>query len=172
MPKTKEQKQKTIKGLKDEKEKQKSMVFVDFSGLKVKEMTQLRRKMREGNCQMKVVKKTLLEIFLKDISQEVAKKVRNLKGEIAVAFGYDDEIMPFKILGDFAKDNENLKILAGLLDKKFLEAEEAVAISQLPSKSELLARMVGSIKAPINNFVNVLNGNIKGLIYVLIKVKT
>lgn len=170
--KTKEQKQKILKELKEKIEKQKSMVFVDFSGLEVKAITELRKEMREKNCEFKVTKKTFIEIALKDFKEDIAKKVRGLQGEIAIGFGYQDEIMPFKILGDFSKKHENLKLLAGLMGKEFLEEEKTIAISELPTREEILSRIVGSIKAPISNFVYALQGNIKGLLQVLTQVKT
>ena len=172
MAKTKEQKQKILEELKEKTEKQKSIVFVDFSGLPVKDITELRKKMREKDCEFKVAKKTLIQWAFKKNNPEIGEKIRALQGEIALGFGYADEISPFKILGDFCKTQKNLKILGGLLDNEFLDAEQAVALSILPAKEEILARIVGSISAPISNFVNVLQGNIKGLIYVLAKART
>ncbi len=172
MAKTKEQKQKILDELKEKIKKQKSMIFVDFSGLEVNAITELRKEMIEKNCEFKVAKKTFIEIALKDFKEDIAKKARELQGEIGIGFGYKDEIMPFKILGDFSKKQENLKLLAGLIGKEFLEQEQTIAISELPTREEILARIVGSISAPISNFVNVLQGNIKGLIYVLAKAKT
>ncbi|MCK4454089.1 50S ribosomal protein L10 [Candidatus Parcubacteria bacterium] len=172
MAKTKEQKQKILEELKEKIEKQKSMVFVDFSGLEVKAITELRKKMREKNCEFKVAKKTFIEIALKDSKEDTAKKVRELQGEIAIGFGYQDEIMPFKILGDFSKKQENLKLLAGLIGDEFLEKDKAITVSELPTREEILSRIVGSIKAPISNLVYALQGNIKGLICVLAKAKT
>jgi len=66
----------------------------------------------------------------------------------------------------------NLKILGGFLENKFVEAEKIIELAKLPTREELLARLVGSISAPISNFINVLEANIKGLIYVLTKAKT
>ena len=172
MAKTKEEKQKIIQELKEKIKKQKSIVFVDFSGLEVKAMTELRKKLREKDCEFKVAKKTLIEAALKDFKNDISKKAREMKGEIGIAFGYKDEIMPFKILGDCAKEQENLKLLAGLIGDEFLEQEQTLAMSELPSREEIMARIVGSISAPISNFVNVLQGNIKGLLYVLTQVKT
>jgi len=172
MPKTKEEKQKIVEELKEKIEKQKSIVFVDFSGLGVDTITELRKKMREKECEFKVTKKTLIEIALKGFKNDIAKKVRGLQGEIGIGFGYQDEIMPFKILGDFSKEQENLKLLAGLIGEEFLEKEKTIAMSELPTREEILTRIVGSISAPISNFVNVLQGNIKGLLSVLAKAKT
>lgn len=172
MPKTKEQKQQILDDLEEKFNKQKSVVFVDFSGLGVKDITELRKKMREKDCEFKVAKKTLIQGIFKKSEPEKGVKIRNLQGEIALGFGYTDEILPFKILGDFSKINQNLKLLGGLMGNEFLEANRAIAMSELPSKQELLAKLVGSVSAPISGFINTLQGNIKGLIYVLAKAKT
>ena len=172
MAKTKEEKQKIIQEIKEKIKKQKSIVFVDFSGLEVKAITELRKEMRKQDCEFKVAKKTFIEIALKDFKEDIAKKAREMEGEIGIGFGYKDEVMPFKILGDCAKEHENLKLLAGLIGDEFLEQEQTIAMSELPSREEIVARIVGSISAPISNFVNVLQGNIKGLLQVLTTIKS
>ena len=169
---TKEQKQKKVNDLKEKIAKQKSIVFVNFTGLKVAEMTNLRKEMKAEDCEFKVAKKTLAYLALKDLDKEIAEKVKQLQGEIALGFGYKDEISPFKILGRFSKQSENLKILGGILENKFIEQEQAIALSKLPSKQELLAKMIASINAPVSGLVNVLQGNIRNLIYVLNAIKS
>ncbi|MGB2762669.1 MAG: 50S ribosomal protein L10 [Minisyncoccales bacterium] len=172
MAKTKEEKQKVIQELKEKIKKQKSIVFVDFSGLKVDVITELRKEMRKKDCEFKVAKKTLIETALKDLKNDISKKAREMQGEIGVGFGYKDEIMPFKILGDCAKEQENLKLLAGVIGEEFLGQEQAIVLSELPTREEITARIIGSIKAPISNLVYALQGNIKGLMYILSKLKT
>ncbi|MEA3295676.1 MAG: 50S ribosomal protein L10 [Patescibacteria group bacterium] len=171
MPKTKEQKQNTLKELKQNIEKQKSIIFADFTGLKVNDLTDLRKQMREKDCELKVAKKTLIRMAFENFNLEVGKKIKDFKGEIILGFGYKDEVSAFKVLGDFSGDNKNLKILGGVMENEFLDANNAIAMSKLPSKQELLARLVGSVKAPVSNFVGVLEGNIKSLVYILSKVK-
>ena len=171
MPKTKEQKQEIIKELKEKVEKQKALVFLDFTGLKMDKITELRKEMKEKNCEFKVVKKTLVQLILKELDPEIGKKIQELEGQIGVAFGYKDEVSPFKIAGDLSETTDNLSLLAGLIGKDFLEKEKALTLSKLPSKEELLARTVGSLRAPISNFVNVLQGNMRGLVYVLSSIK-
>ncbi|MCK4781328.1 50S ribosomal protein L10 [Candidatus Parcubacteria bacterium] len=168
---TKEQKQVNIKDLKEKVDKQKSMVFVDFTGLGVAKMTELRKQMRAEDCEFKVAKKSLTHLVLKDFDKEIAEKTKTLEGEIALGFGYKDEVAPFKILGRFSKQNKDLKILAGILEKEFIEQEQAIVLSNLPSRQELLAKMAGSMQSPISGFVRVLQGNIKGLICVLKQAK-
>ncbi len=169
MPLTKAQKQKILDDLREKFEKQKSVVFADFTGLKVKYLSLLRRKMKKENCELKVVKKTLISLIVKEKGINFDSK--GLKGEIALGFGYQDEISPFKAIYEFSKEHENLKILGGIIAKEFYEKEKAVELAQLPARQELFAKLVGSISFPLSGFINVLQGNIKGLIYILKQVK-
>ncbi len=174
---TKTQKKKIIEELKEKIGKQKIMIFVDFTGLKVKDLSHLRKKLKAANNELKVAKKTLIGIAFKEAKIEVEPK--KLPGEIALVFGYKEEISPAKIIWQFSQENPNLKILAGFLAPYILEprggwieAEKVIELAKLPTRKELLGRLVGSISAPISNFVNVLEANIKGLITVLAKAKT
>jgi len=167
---TREQKQKILEQLKEKIAKQKAIIFVDFTGLKVKDLSGLRRKLKAVGNELKVVKKTLIDLVFK--KSEFKIETKKMKGEVALIFGYEDEISPAKATYQFSQENSNLKILGGFFEKKFREAAEIIALAQLPSEKELLAKLVGSVSAPISNFVNVLQGNIKGLIIVLAKAKT
>jgi len=90
-----------------------------------------------------------------------------MEGQIAVAVSSGDEVEASKIIAKMAKVNENLKISGGILGKKILSREEVMALSKLPSKEELLAKLVGTLNAPVSGFVNVLAGNLRGLVQVL-----
>jgi len=166
---TKAQKKKILDELKEKIAKQKIMIFVDFAGLKVKDLSSLKKKLKAVGSQFRVAKKTLTQIALKDSGFKI--EMKKLKGEIALVFGFKDEISPAKMVWQFSQENPNLKILAGFVEKKFVEAEKIIELAQLPTREELLARLVGSISAPISNFVNVLENNIKGLIYALYAIK-
>ncbi len=171
MPKTKEQKQEILNSLKEKIKKQKSIVFVDFSKVKVKNLTELREKMKENGCEFKVAKKTLIQKAFNDFNPEIGDRIRELQGEIGLGFGYSDEVSPFRISGDFSKTEENFKVLGGLVGEQVFGAEQARALSELPTKQELLARMVSSIGAPISGLLNALQGNIRNLVYVLNAIK-
>jgi len=172
MAKTKSQKAKLLEELKERVGKQKIMILVDFTGLKVKDLFDLRKKLRAVNSQLKVEKKTLLNLVLKDYDVDFTQKIDKFKTQIAVVFGFEDPISPAKTLYQFSLGNPNLKILTGYFEKEVKEKEEIITLAQLPTKEELLARLVGSVSSPISNFINVLEANIKGLLYVLAKAKT
>jgi large subunit ribosomal protein L10 len=178
----KAQKQKIIDDLKDKIARQKAMVLVGITGLKVKDISDLRKKLKANDGNLKVAKKTLIERAFKESklggeedkssSSPLVFDKNKYKEEVALAFGFKDEISPAKIVYQFGLASGNLKILAGFLEGKFKEAEEIIALAQLPAKEELLAKLVRSIASPISGLVDVLQGNIKGLITVLAKAKT
>ena len=171
MAKTKQQKQEILNGLKEKIQKQKSVVFMDFTSVNVKDLTEVRRQMKENDCEFKVAKKTLIQKAFQGFNQEIGDAVRNMSGEIAVGFGYSDQISPFKVSGDFSGKNENFKVLGGLIGDDFFSRDQAMALSKLPSRNEMLANVVGSISAPMSGFVNALGGNIRNLIYILNAIK-
>jgi len=162
---TKEKKQKVIEKLKENIAQQKSMVFVATEGLKAKELFDLRKKLKAADCLLIVAKKTLLDVAFKE--KKIGIDPEKLAGQVASVFGFKDEISSAKIPYDFSLENKNLKILGGFYENKFRDAEEVITLAKIPSRKELLAGLVGSISAPISGFVNVLQANIKGLIYIL-----
>ena len=170
MPQTKEQKQKAIKDLEDRIKKQKAIVFVDFTGLKVKDFSDLRKKMKKANGEIKVAKKTLLQLAFKKAGINFDSK--NLKGEVALVFGFKDEITPAKGIYQFSQTNQNLKILGGIFENQEIQAEKIIELAKLSSKEELLARAVWTLSSPLSNFVHALQFNLKGLTYLLSKIKS
>lgn len=162
---TKDQKKNIVKDLSEKIKTSKAVVFSDFKGLKVKDMTELRKELQKEGTDMKVIKKTLIDLALKDAGIEMDTK--KFEGQIAVAVSEKDEVSAAKIIAKFAKANENIKIVGGILGVKELAKEEVVALSKLPSKEELLAKLVGTLNAPVSGFVNVLAGNLRGLVQVL-----
>ena len=169
MPLTREQKEKIVKKLKENIANQKAIVFVSVKGLKASELFDLRKQLKESNCLLSVAKKTLLKIAFKENKIELNEK--ELEGQVALIFGFEDEIAPAKTVYKFSLKNENLKILGGFLENQFRNMEEIIILAKIPSKQELLAKFIGSIKAPISGFANALQGNIKGLVYVLSNIK-
>lgn len=143
----------------------KAVVFSNFKGFPVKEMMALRKELRNAGVEMKVLKKTLMTIALKDAGMNV--DARKMEGQISIAVSQADEIAAAKIVFQAAKKNENLKIVGGLLNKKEMTVPEVNALATLPSKEELLAKLVGSINTPVSGFVNVLAGNLRGLVQAL-----
>ena len=165
---TRKQKEKLVKDLTTKIADSKTVVLCDYKGLKVDQLKELRGALRENEAQMLVTKKTLIQIALKEAGIEL--DVMGMEGQIAIVHG-GDEISSPKALHEFAKDNENLKILAGALEGKQISDVEVVNLAKLPTKEELLAKVVGSMKSPINGFVGVLKGNLRKFVYALNAVK-
>ncbi len=167
MAKSKEQKKQIVESLIDKIERSKSIIFTKFSGLQVKENEELRKELKKENSEYYVAKKTLLDLAFKKFEVENLD-VKSLEGQLAAVFGYEDEVMPAKVVDKFAKDKEGkIEFLGGVLKNKFISAEEVKSLAKLPSKVELYAKIVGSLNAPISGFVNVLAGNLRNLVYVL-----
>ena len=90
-----------------------------------------------------------------------------LTGPNAIALGYDDPVVPAKIISEFAKDHDKLEIKAGMISGKVIGAEGIKSLASLPSKEVLVAQVLGGLNAPITGLVNVLQGNIRNLVYAL-----
>ena len=173
MAKTREQKKVIIKNLEDMMAKSKSVVFAQFDGLGVKENEELRSKLREQGSEYYVAKKTLMSLAFKENKNMPEVAVGELEGKIAAVFGYEDEVAPAKTIAEFKKDHEEaVDFAGGILENRFISAEEVTALSKLPSRNELYAKIVGSINAPVSGFVNALAGNLRNLVYVLKAVET
>jgi large subunit ribosomal protein L10 len=169
MASTREQKQKIITDLETKIEKQKSIVFMDFSKIKVKELAKLRENLKKEGSEMKIAKKSLMEIALKN--KNVLLNSKKLDGEVAMVFGYEDEIAPSKIVYQFSKENQNAKILGGFLENKFCEMADIIRLAELPSKEQLLGMLVGTLSAPATNLVGVLSGNMRKLVLALSQIR-
>lgn len=169
MPLNKEQKTRIIEELKDKVSRQKAIAFGDITGVKVADLTKLRREMRIQDGEIKVAKKTLISRVLKEHGMELDFK--KMSGEIALGFGYKNEVAPFKTFYEFTKANGSLKILGGIVGKEIFDQEKAMALSQLPSREELLAKMLGSVSAPLSRLVGVLQGNLRSLLYALSEIQ-
>lgn len=168
MPKTKIQKQVISRDLSEKIKRSKSVIFAGFNAFGVKDNENLRDQLGKENGEYYVAKKTLLNLALKENNIDVDTK--SLDGKVAAIFSYEDEVASAKILGNFRKDKEKadkIFFLGGILDGKFLSKAEVEALSSLPSKNELYAKLVGSLNAPISGFVNVMAGNLRGLVTVL-----
>lgn len=168
MAKSRLQKEQTVAELLGYFGAMKSAVFVNYQGLKVKEADELRRSADKENISYTVAKKTLLTKAIKAVG--VDYDATALQGMIGVATA-TDEVSAAKLLAEFGKTHEALKILGGVVDGKVVDAAAVKALASLPSRQQLLGQLVGVINAPVSGFVNVLAGNLRGLVNVLNAVK-
>jgi len=162
---TRKQKEEIVKNLAKEIKLAKAVVFSDFKGLEVKDMASLRKELKENGADFKVVKKSLINIALKNAGVDL--DVKKMEGQIAMSMSSEDEVVSAKVINKFSKENKNLKILGGLLGVKEIDAEEIKALAKLPGREELLAKLTGSLNSSLSGLVNVLRGNQRNLIQAL-----
>ena len=131
-----------------------SGVFVDYCGLTVEQDTQLRNKLREAGVEYKVIKNTLTRFAAKEVGFDELDPILN--GPTSLAISMTDEVAPAKVIADFAKENEQLEIKAGFLDGKVLALDEIKKLAATPNRETLIAKMLGSLNAPISNLARTL----------------
>jgi large subunit ribosomal protein L10 len=134
-----------------------SAVFVDYTGMTVAEVTKLRNRFRERGIEYKVVKNSLVKLALGD-APYVKSLTKTLKGMTAVAWSFEEPSAAARILKDYVKENEKLKIKAGLLEGQVLDAKAVEhQLATLPSKDEARAMLLATMMAPAQQFVMLLN---------------
>lgn len=141
------------------------IVLVDYRGLKVDEVTELRRKYREAGVDYKVYKNTMMRFAFKEVGLEDFNQY--LTGPNAIAFGFEDPIQAAKITHEFAKEHDKLEIKAGIVDGRIIGIDEVKNLASLPSREVLIAQALGGLNAPIAGLANVLQGTIRKLVYAL-----
>jgi len=166
MAKNRVQKQEIVADLVDKFRRMKAAAFASISGFTMKDADNLRAKSRQVGVEVVVSKKTLLKIAAKEAGQESVDPSA-FEGSILSAFAFNDEVSAAKVLADLSKAKDTIKILGGVLEGKLVGVSEVKMLAALPSKTELLSKLVGSLNAPISGFVNVLAGNLRGLVTVL-----
>jgi len=169
MAKTRQEKEVAVQALSDKLKDAKAAVFANFQGLKVNESEELRGICREQHIEYIASKKTLVKRALSNVGLDVDTKL--FEGGVAAVLGADDEVAPAQIIATFAKDHEAVTIFGGILEGNFIDAAKVTELSKLPSKQQLLGQLVGTLNAPVSGFVNVLAGNLRGLVNVLNSIK-
>lgn len=139
-----------------------SFFLTDFSGLSVEGATVLRKNLRAGRSSYRVAKNTLIHIAAKKANLPDLEKY--LAGPTGIAFAPEDPIAAAKVLAEFIKKNERPKVRAFYLDGRLYTGEELAKIAALPGKKELLAKVVGSIQAPLANLIGTLDGVMRNFV--------
>ena len=150
-----ELKQPVVKEISDLLEGVQSAVLVDYRGLTVEQDTKLRKELREAGVSYKVYKNTLINLAVQGTEFESLSQV--LEGPTALAVSKDDATAPARILHNFAKTAPALELKAGIVEGTYYDADAIKAVAAIPSRDELLGRLLGSIKSPISNLARVLN---------------
>ncbi len=147
----------------------KAIVLVDYKGINIEEVDQLRHRFRTNGVDYFVQKNTLIKIALNELG--ITDLDDHLKGPTAVAVSKEDEVASAREMAKFVKEVMEEKpfptFKAGLVDGTFMSSEDLAKLSKMPSKEELMAKVLGSLNAPLTNFVGVLNGLIRQFVYVV-----
>lgn len=132
-------------------QKSSAAVVVDYKGLTVEEVTELRKQMREAGVDYKVYKNTLVRRAAKEVGIEQFND-ELLVGTNAIAFGYDDPVAPARILKGFMDSHPKMKLKMGVVEGIFYDESKIVEMANIPSREVLIAKLLGSLKAPVSNF--------------------
>lgn len=152
---TKAFKQDKVSLIREKIDKAQVAIVTEYKGYSVEEITNLRRALQKEGGDYMVTKNTLARLAIKDTPYEVLAET--LKGPIAIAFGFTDQVAPAKALSKFIKDTKKGEIIAAAMDGKLMSAEEAKALATIPSKEEIYAKMLGCVNSPATGIVGSIN---------------
>jgi large subunit ribosomal protein L10 len=159
---TRAQKQEQIDTLKGMLAPANGLFVMDFTGLSVGEVTELRRRVKEARGNYRVVRNTLARLALAETDHRGLEEL--LTGPAAVAYTDQDAVMLAKALAEFAKTHEQLRFRGGLVEGQLLDAQQAKQVAALPSKQELVARLLFLLQSPMRRLATVLSAPMRGLV--------
>ena len=160
-----QQKQAYVEELAEELKNSVAGVIVSYMGITVADDTALRRKLREAGVEYAVVKNSMLRRAADKVGLDGLDNV--LEGSTALALSPTDHVAAAKILSEYAEKSKTFEIKAGYVEGKVIDAAGVAELAKMPPKEVLVAKVLGGLNAPISGFVNVLNGNIRGLVVAL-----
>jgi len=159
------EKEQVIQELQEEFNRAKAIVFTDYRGLTVAELSDLRSLLREGNFEYKIIKNTLAKIASEGTSVSAAKDA--FKGPVGIAISYDDPVLTVKKILEYSKKNDKLKVGIGLIEGAVCAAQDLKAVADLPPRNVLLAIMAGGFKSPLNKLGWLLNATLSSFVNAL-----
>ena len=158
-------KEQVIEELREKLGRASAAILTDYKGLTVAEITGLRDSLAAERIDYQVVKNTLMRLACRQTAASVLEPM--LTGTCAVAIAYDDPSMPAKIIKKFSKSNDKLKLKAAALGNRLIDADQVLALADLPPREELLAKMLGTLNAVPTGLVTVLSGVPRAFVGVL-----
>lgn len=150
-----EEKLAKVQEIKEKLGKAQAVILADYRGLTVEEDTELRRKFREAGVEYKVLKNTLTSKAAEEAG--ITGLDPYLAGPTSFAFGYEDPTAPARILNDFAKDHKKLELKGGLVQGQIFNVDKVKELATIPPREVLIAKLLGSFKAPLSNFAYLVN---------------
>ncbi|MCX7842029.1 MAG: 50S ribosomal protein L10 [Clostridia bacterium] len=160
-----QQKKEVVREISEKIKSAKAMVFADYRGLTVEQDTELRNALRKAGVEYKVVKNTLTRFAAKENGLDALDSYLN--GPTSLALSETDPVAPAKVMAEYAKKFDKLELKVGVVEGRIIDIEGVKALAELPSREVLIAKVLGGFNAPISGLVNVLNGNIRGLVVAL-----
>lgn len=139
-----------VQEIREKLEKAEAVILADYQGLSVEADTELRKQFREAGVEYKVYKNTLVKLALKELGTDGLDEY--LKGPVSMAIGYEDPTAPARIIYNFAKEHKAIELKAGLVQNEVYDGEKVKELAAIPPKEVLIAKLLGSFKAPISNF--------------------
>jgi large subunit ribosomal protein L10 len=156
-----EKKKEIVRELGKKIQESKAVVLADYRGLTVEEDTDMRAALRKSGVEYRVVKNNMVRFAIKDTDYDELDKY--LEGPTSIAFSIDDPVAPAKVLSEYSKKYKSLELKAGIIEGKLTDISGLKALAELPSKEELVAKVLAGLNSPVYGIVNVLNANIRGL---------
>lgn len=165
VPATREEKVKAVAELKEKFSNAKVVVFTEYRGLNVADLSRLRKKMRESGGQLFVSKNTITAIAAREAGLEGLEQF--LTGPTALAFGFEDFVAVPKVVTEFDKEFKQFSFKGGVVEGRVITADDVKNLADLPPREVLLAQVAGGFQAPLAGLVSVLQGSIRKLVYAL-----
>jgi large subunit ribosomal protein L10 len=139
------------------------VVFTDYKGMTVAELTELRRLLKKSSLDYSVVKNTLARIAAKDTGVAAAENV--FKGPVGIAIGYDDPVLVVKKVLEFTKTNEKIRVKGAVVEGRLCEPAEVKEIADLPSREVMLSILAGAFQAPLSKMARALSATVSSFAY-------
>ncbi len=165
------QKEQIVAQIEEKLKAAKVIIFADYRGMTVAELTELRQQLRMEGVKTEVLKNTMLFFAMKNTGFAPNDYEDTLFGPNLVIFSNEDMVAPAKIMYEASKKNEHLSIKMGIVEGNIVAAEKIKDLAELPPKEVLVAQVLGTMQAPISSFVRVLNANITGFVRALDQVR-
>ncbi|MDR5709444.1 MAG: 50S ribosomal protein L10 [Armatimonadota bacterium] len=167
MPKP--EKVQAVQELRARLQRARGVILADFRGLSVPELESLREELRKNGVELRVVKNTLFGLAAQEEGLRGLEPF--LLGPTAVAFAYDDPTVPARTVMEFIRQHRKLEVKGGFVEGRVVDAAGVRALAELPSRAELLARVVGGVQAPLGGLVRLLTGLQRNLLYALDQIR-
>ncbi len=162
---TRQKKETLVNEYVEKLQRSQAVIVAEYRGLTTKQLQSLRRDLRNAQSELAVAKNTLIGRALTEVGLPTPESL--LTGPVAVTFCYDEVAAPAKVMTKFAKDSKILIVRGGLLGQTVFDEAGVQSLTELPSKDQLRAQVIGTLQAPIGGLVNVLAGTLRGLMNVL-----